>query len=116
MLVLSNQSARVLGRVIENTEAPATPTVILFSTDEREWRAGSPYLRMTRPVDQRAFAFNTVPPGEYYIAAVADPAIVLLEDDEMTTVLDALARVAKRIKLTVGDQQRLELPPILLRR
>ena len=66
-------------------------------------------------IDQRAFAFNTVPPGEYYIAAVADPA-VLLDDDEMTPVLDALARVAKRIKLTVGDQQRLELPPILLRR
>lgn len=112
VLVLSNQSARVLGQVVQNVEAPASPTLILFSTDEREWHAGSPYVRTTRANSQRAFTLNTIPPGEYYIAAVADPEIVL-EDDDMTTILNALARVAKRIKLAAGDQQRLELRPIL---
>ena len=115
VLVMSNQSGRVVGRVIENAEAPRPPTVILFSTDEREWRAGSPYVRTARTSEQRAFALNTVAPGEYYLAAVADPELVL-EDDEMTTVLDALARVARRVKLNDRDEQRYELPPVLLRR
>lgn len=115
VLVLSNQSAQVLGQVVANAEAPGRSTLILFSTDEREWRTGSPYVRTARATDQRAFTFNTVPPGEYFIAAIADPEFVL-NGDEMTTVLDALARVAKRITVMANDQQRHQLRPVAVSR
>jgi hypothetical protein len=115
VLVVSNQSARVEAQVVENSDAPSNLTFVLFSTNEREWSLGSPYLRIARANGQRALALSMVPPGEYYIAAVAEPEM-MLDNDEMTTVLSALRRVATRITLHAGDQQRHELRPMRLRR
>jgi protocatechuate 3,4-dioxygenase beta subunit len=115
VLVMSNESARVLGRVVQNADAPGIPTVVLFSTDERYWRNGSPFVRRVRANEQRTFAISTVPPGEYFLTAVAD-ADLTLDDDELRTVLDALSQVALRITLSAGDEQRRELRPAVLQR
>ena len=115
VLVLSNASARVTGRVLPNA-MPGIPLVIAFSTDEGQWRNGSSYIRYVHARSQdRTFAVQSLPPGEYFLVAIAN-ADIMPEDDELTALLQALVPLSKRINLVAGDAQGHDLAPVALRK
>jgi protocatechuate 3,4-dioxygenase beta subunit len=116
VMVLSNASARVTGRVLPNSTILDHPLVIAFSTDEGQWRNGSSYIRHVRASPQdRTFSMHSLPPGEYFLVAMAN-AENLPEDEELTALLQALAPLSKRVKLFAGDAQGHELTPVALRK
>ena len=84
-------------------------TVHLFSTDERRWFMGSPFIYFYRPVED--FFIDNVPPGDYYIVAVTretDEALAGRRDVHQ----DAPdAAVAAQWKAMASVAQRITVPP-----
>ena len=47
-------------------------SVIVFATDRSKWSTASRFLRLARPAEDGSFEVASLPPGEYWVAAV-DP-------------------------------------------
>lgn len=80
--------------------------IIAFSTDSRTWRPQARRLASTRPATDGAFSIKSLPPGEYYLAALTD-----LDPAEWQTpaFLSQLAPVSLKFSLTDGQQLRKDL-------
>jgi carboxypeptidase family protein len=74
--------------------------VLIFSSDRTHWVPGSRRIRMTRPATDGAFSTQGLPPGEYYLAALAD-----LEAGEWNdpALLEQLVPFAITIRLREGQ-------------
>jgi hypothetical protein len=72
--------------------------ILVFSADRKYWTPGSRRIRMTRPATDGAFSVKGLPPGDYFLAALAD-----LETGEWNdpTLLERL--VASSAKVTLRD-------------
>ena len=75
--------------------------ILVFSADRRHWTPGSRRVRMTRPSTDGAFSVKGLPPGEYFLAALAD-----LETGEWNdpTLLDQLVSSSVRVTLRDGEE------------
>jgi hypothetical protein len=83
--------------------------VTLFPTDSRLWTdyGSSPRrIRGVRTSRSGAYAFGSVAPGEYYIAAIPDEKAGDWQDPEF---LQVLSRSATRISVADGEQRRQDL-------
>jgi hypothetical protein len=107
IVVLSATAGTIAGRVMEDAGTPADNyRVIVFSTDSSRWFGGSPYVRITGgPDTDDGFTVTSVPPGDYWVAAVDE-----IDGDGDTgdwqnpDVLNELVASARR--MTVGERQR----------
>ncbi len=74
--------------------------ILVFSTDRRHWTPGSRRTRMTRPATDGAFSVKGLPPGEYFLAALAD-----LETGEWNdpALLDELVPSSAKVTLRDGE-------------
>lgn len=82
----------------------------MFPQDRDGWFSGSGRTKTTTSRSDRSFLVQSLPPGEYLVAAVEYSELDPNADDLLTP--DALARLAssaRRITLADGQQQRLEL-------
>ena len=67
-------SATELNGVLSDNAGKPTPdyTIVAASTDSRYWTPGSRRIAVTRPGLDGRYAFHSLPPGQYLIAAVVD--------------------------------------------
>jgi hypothetical protein len=74
--------------------------ILVFSSDRKHWTPGSRRIRMTRPATDGAFSVKGLPPGEYFLAALAD-----LETGEWNdpTLLDQLVPSSAKVTLRDGE-------------
>ena len=102
-LTYSDKPTGVSGVLKEPGGRPATDYYILvFAADRRYWTPASRRIRMTRPGTDGSYSVKGLPPGDYYLAALADletgewndpvlleqaagsSATITLREDEMT--------------------------------
>jgi uncharacterized protein (DUF2141 family) len=75
--------------------------ILVFSSDRKHWIPGSRRVRMTRPSTDGAFSVKGLPPGEYFLAALAD-----LETGEWNdpTLLEELVKSSAKVTLRDGEE------------
>jgi hypothetical protein len=75
--------------------------ILVFSTDRRHWTPGSRRIRMTRPATDGAFSVKGLPPGEYFLVALAD-----LESGEWNdpTLLEELVKSSAKVTLRDSEE------------
>ena len=114
-VVLTDQVTEISGRLTDGNGRPvALPpsSVIAFSVDRELWYQSSRFIKRGASWTGGRFGISGLPPGEYFIAAVAR----LPSEDERQDpeYLDWIARQATRILLTEG--QRVTIDPKLISR
>jgi hypothetical protein len=100
----TDKPTRLSGVLKEPGGRPATDYYILvFSSDRRYWTPGSRRVRMARPGTDGLYSVKGLPPGEYYLAALAD-----LETGEWNdpVLLEQLVGSSARITLRDGEMTR----------
>jgi hypothetical protein len=116
--VLSPTGASIAGRLAGlDGQSVDVYTVIAFSTDRDRWFGGSAYVTSTTSRSDGSFIVPTLPPGDYYVAAIEyselDPtAELLLQPD----ALAALASSAQRVMAGERETVRLDLRLLRLAR
>ena len=75
--------------------------ILVFSSDRKHWTPGSRRVRMTRPSTDGAFSVKGLPPGEYFLAALAD-----LETGEWNdpTLLEELVKSSAKVTLRDSEE------------
>ncbi|HYN06779.1 MAG TPA: carboxypeptidase-like regulatory domain-containing protein [Vicinamibacterales bacterium] len=99
VLTLSDQHNSLSGTLETSARLPAVNfTVIAFTTNRSWWTSPFRRIRTARPASDGHFAFQDLPPGEYYLAAVTD----LAPDDVRDAEFLAQA-VATAVRVTIGE-------------
>jgi hypothetical protein len=105
VLELTDQPAEIAGTVRTRAGAPdADASVLIFSTDRTRWpdaRSARRTFRAARVSKAGAYSLPAVLPGEYFIVAVPDEATADFPD---TKVMEALATVAKTVRIGPGEK------------
>jgi protocatechuate 3,4-dioxygenase beta subunit len=116
VITLTDRGAGITGAVRDERSAPdATATVLVIPTDPRHWIDYSAYARRIKDVRSRrdgGYGVADLPPGEYFVAALAQSSV----DWSMPGFFEAVSRVATRVMLTDGEQRSLDLRTVQLPR
>lgn len=103
---LAQEGATISGHVTDSTSTPIGKySVIVFATDRSKWSTASRFLRLARPAEDGSFEVASLPPGEYWVAAV-DP----VEGTEVSgdwlkpESLEKLSFRAQRVTLTERER------------
>jgi hypothetical protein len=97
-----------LGGTVQGRGADGA-TVMMFPIDSQSWSnyGSTPRrLKSARVNAQGRFGMSSVPPGDYYVVAIADE---LSDDWRDPKMLDALARVATRVTIMEGEHKTVDL-------
>lgn len=106
-IVVSNAAAGVSGRALDGRQEPAGSYVaVAFPVDTRRWIPGGRHVRTAAPDEQGEFRLTTLPPGEYWLAAIESIDERLLQDP---AVLDALREIGTRVDLSPGERMTTDL-------
>ena len=97
--MLASTAGQISGSVADERGRALNYSVVVFPVDPQKWYRGSRWVQVGRPNQTGVFAL-TVPPGQYFIAAVDSLGI-----DRGPGGLSGIAPFA--ISVTVGDDQRL---------
>jgi protocatechuate 3,4-dioxygenase beta subunit len=115
-LVFAQTAAEVSGRVLEGNVAVDHGSVIVFPTDGRKWYAGSRFVRSMPVGEDGLFRVSGVPPGEYFVVAVAD-ALATEKWARFTggmwpdrAVLERLKGSARRVLLAERGRASMDVP------
>lgn len=84
-------------------------SVLVFTTDSQAWTTAGPNSRRFHSARAGAggqFGISSLPPGDYYVAAVADEDA---DDWRDPATLDTLARTATHITILEGEHKTLDL-------
>jgi len=107
VLVYTDRWSGISGTV--QGEGADAATVIVYTTDAQAWndQGASPRrLRSARATATGQFGISSLPPGDYYVAAVHEEDAADWRDPSF---LDALARVAARITILEGEHKSIDL-------
>jgi hypothetical protein len=103
---IAQEGATISGHVTDSSSRPiGRYSVIVFATDRSKWSTASGFLRLAKPAEDGSFEVVSLPPGEYWVAAV-DP----VEGDEVSgdwrtpKSLEKLSFRARRITLTERER------------
>jgi len=110
-LVFSRTAASVSGRVVDRRKRQvADYSIVVFPTDPDRWYERSRYMTLVRSDQDGRFAIGGVPPGDYWVAAVdVIDGSSACGDWLNRDVLNALTTVARRVRLSPGQEALLEL-------
>jgi hypothetical protein len=105
-VVVSNAGAIIAGHVTDNRSAPVSNySVIVFPTDRTKWFPNSRLVKLGRPSQDGAFEVASLPPGEYWVAAVDEiQGNQNAGEWENPEVLESLATRATRV--TLAERER----------
>ena len=106
--VFADTGASLTGRVRREGNVPASEySVLVFSTDRNRWWARSGHVKLARPNSEGVFRVETLPPGDYLLAAL-DTFDINTEwlDPEL---LAQLVPSAQRMTLREREQATIEL-------
>jgi hypothetical protein len=105
-IVLSNTGAIVAGSIEDAAGKPAIGSVVAFSTSRLNWFDGSRHIKRTVSSEDGSFEVNGMPPGEYFLAAVASfPS----GDWQSPQTLESLVRGATRVTVREGQSRTITL-------
>jgi protocatechuate 3,4-dioxygenase beta subunit len=111
-IVFSSAGADIAGRVVNGRNEPVgTYVAIVFPVDRQRWHIGSRYSRTAYPDEEARFTLGTLPPGDYFVAAVDALPGGAMEDPEL---LARLTTVARRVALAAGERMVADLPLVRL--
>jgi len=98
-----NTLAEINGTVTNDRGAPdQTSSVVVIPADSTAWKQSvinARRLRSVRVSTTGAYAFPDLPPGAYYVAAIADD---LPDNWQLPATLDAITRAATRVVIADG--------------
>ncbi len=99
VLTFTDRRTEIAGTLQTPAGASATDYfIVVFTTERRWWRPDGRRLAFARPATDGQFAIRDVPPGEYYLAALADLETSTWQSPEF---LDQV--VPGALRLTVTD-------------
>ena len=79
----------------------------MFPVDRDRWYPGSRYVKSALAAEQGRFTIASLPPGDYWVAAVEALPDGALRDPG---VLDALTATGRRVTLAAGERLAIDLP------
>jgi hypothetical protein len=105
LIQVAHAAGIISGRVVGESGGPAGGcAVIVFSTDRERWFTTSSYLKRVQASPDGSFRVGSLPPGDYYMAAV-DPEGSLDSGEWQTPeALNTLASAARRVTLGEGER------------
>ncbi|HEY3380957.1 MAG TPA: carboxypeptidase-like regulatory domain-containing protein [Vicinamibacterales bacterium] len=106
-VVLSDRATEVMGTVLDGQSKPVADCYVLaFSADTADWRPRSRAVQGVRPDHSGAFHVLSLPPGDYYVIALAD-----IEPGSWyePALLEQLRKSAVKISLAEGETKAQEL-------
>ena len=110
-IVLAATGASVTGRVVDERSRPVEDFwAIVFATDQDQWFTGSPYVRSNYARANGTFSVTSLPPGDYWVAAIDS-----IEGDSVSgdwqsqALLSGLISSARRITLSEGERATTQL-------
>jgi hypothetical protein len=111
-IVLTDRPSEVSGTVRTNSGTPdRSATVVMFPAARETWAdlwSGPAGLRSIRAGRDGAYEF-AVPPGDYFIVAMADADAADITD---IASLEAALRVATKVTVADGEKRQLELKTV----
>ena len=105
-IVVTDRFPAVSGRVIDDRATDAEGIVVLFPADETRWLTATAGIRSGRADQKGIFRFETVPPGDYLIAALDAVQNWQVNDPEF---LGELKPHAERLTLREGASAQVTL-------
>jgi hypothetical protein len=108
VLTFSDQITEITGRLVDGAGKPAPEFfVFVFPTDRAFWYQGSRRMRPpTRPANDGKFSVLSLPPGEYYVAALTEFDQTDIYD---ASFLEQLVPAAFKITLAEGEKKTQDL-------
>lgn len=111
-IVFSTNGAEVSGRAVDSRNEPApTFVAVMFPVDRDRWYAGSRYVKSALAAEQGRFTIASLPPADYWVAAVEALPDGALRDPG---VLEALTAAGRRVSLSAGERLVIDLPVVRL--
>jgi protocatechuate 3,4-dioxygenase beta subunit len=108
--VFSRRGATITGRATDERAEPLRDyAVYVFSTDRDRWFAHSRWVGVARAAADGVFTASSLPPGEYWVAAVDRVDASSSADWVDTELLTMLLTRAARVTLGEGQTQALTL-------
>lgn len=112
VITFTDQISDLRGTVTSVRPGDDPPAIVVFPADSTGWNNfGVNPLRMRRTVaalNNGAFTFGTLPPGDYFIIAIPEEKSADWQDP---AVLEILARQAARFSLAPGERRAMQLTP-----
>jgi hypothetical protein len=107
-IVLSNRGARLRARATGDDGRPRPDAlVVLVSADPKRWNM-MPFVDMTTQDKEGFIQFESVAPGDYFVAAL--PIHQLSQLARSAETLEPIARAGRRITLVEGEPLTLDVP------
>ena len=110
-VVVTNTAATLSGRVLDERSQPVDEYwIVVFPVDQNRWFFKSPYVLNTYARPDGRFVLGSIPPGDYYVAAVD-----VIEGDSVTgdwqnpALMTRLMPQARRLALSEGERAMAEL-------
>jgi hypothetical protein len=100
VLTFTDRTSEISGNLFDAAGRAAPEYyVFLFPTDKTKWTAQSRRFRQpTRPANDGRFRFASLPPGEYYLAALTD-----FDEKDLLDASFIEQIVPAAVKITVGE-------------
>jgi hypothetical protein len=105
VVTFTNRPAELAGSLVDTGGRPATEFFVIAFPQARDLWSASRRVVRTRPASDGAFSFRNLPPGDYFVAAVAD-----LEPGETIPAELLDEAVSGATKVTIAPGQRSLLP------
>ena len=115
VLTFTDRPAVITGHVRAGQAADPGAVIIAFPTDTSMWIGRGPFPRRVRTTRARvdgAYTITALVPGEYYVAAVTEEGF---SDWQDPTLLAALTRVARQVRVVEGEQRTQDLTTAVIR-
>jgi hypothetical protein len=106
VITFTDRPSTLAGIVTGTQGADATAVVIAFPTDEMMWTTAPRRLRTARVAADGSYSIQSLPSGEYYVAAVEEDRVGEWQDPAL---LRALTRLARTIQIAEGDRKTVDL-------
>jgi hypothetical protein len=102
-VLISNDATLLSGRLVDADDQPvADLSVVAFPVAEEYWPTAERRIQLTRPDTEGRFEFRALPPGDYFLCAVAGASDAELDDP---AYLRLLAQQA--LRFTLGTNEKL---------
>lgn len=103
VITFTDRLGEISGSVRTEQGAPdQTGSVVLMPADSTAWKEGvinTRRLRSSRLTTTGSFTFSDLPPGVYFVAAIAGD---LPDNWQLAATLDGISRIATRVEVTDG--------------